>query len=440
MLVVSTGFRCKFMTPAQKELLAPVTLNWWGTFDSADDVSGLISEYKKLHPHITIQYRRLREQEFEDEIKDAIIQDKGPDIISLNNTQLTEYLSILEPLPASTQMAYQTVEKTLGIKEETVITIQENPSITPSQLKESFLDVVYYDVVRGGKIYGLPLSVNTLVMFYNRDLLNNAGIPLPPTTWQVLQENVRKLTFQNQDNVLIQSGAALGTAENIDNFEDILSLLMMQNGTEMVSGNNVMFATASKNNKDYNPGVEAIRFYTDFANPAKEVYTWNEDFPSSIDAFAQGRVAMVFGYGHYIPYIEAKRGGKLNYGISQMPQIEGRPEINFANYWIQTVSSKSTHKNEAWDFIQFISKRKQVEQYLQKTNQGTALRSMVDEQVANDDLRVFARQLLTSQSWYQGDDIEVVKRAFIDIINTAQTGTDLKKIIILAAQTIQQTL
>ena len=65
---------------------------------------------------------------------------------------------------------------------------------------------------------------------------------------------------------------------------------------------------------------------------------------------------------------------------------------------------------------------------------------MVDEQVANDDLRVFARQLLTSQSWYQGDDIEVVKRAFIDIINTAQTGTDLKKIIILAAQTIQQTL
>lgn len=442
MLIISTGFRCKCSTPAEKELLKPVRLIWWGTYDSPGNFSEIISDYKRLHPHISVSYRQLRLQEFEAELLEALAEDRGPDIISLHNTWITKYLSKLEPLPAKTQMAYQSIQKTLGLKEEVVIEVKNNASITTSQLKESFLDVIYHDVVRNRKIYGLPLSVNTLVMFYNRDLFDNAGIPLPPADWQALQENIKRLTFQDQEGNLVQSGVALGGSENIDEAVDIISLLMMQNGAKMTSGSSVTFGLlpADSTDRTYNPGPEALRFYLDFASPAKEVYTWNDNFPSSADAFAEGRVAIIFGYQYLIPYLELKRGGKLNYGIAKIPQIQGRQkEINLAAYWVQTVSKKSANKNEAWDFIQFISQKKRAKKYLDKTGQGTALRSLIEEQLASDKLRVFADQLLTSQSWYKGDDPGVVANAFKNMIETVKNGGDLKKAISLAAQRIQQT-
>lgn len=440
--IVTTGFRCKFITPQQKQLLEPIELTWWGVFDDPENFSEIINDYRTAHPNITINYRKLRPEEFETELLHALAEDRGPDIFSIHNSWVTKYLPKIEPLPAKTTMAYEVTKTSLGVKQETLIEIRETPSITPIQLRNTFLDVVADDVVREEKIYGLPLSVDTLVLFYNRDLLNNAGIPLPPTNWQALQENVKRLTYQDQSGNLIQSGVALGTAENVERSPDILALLMMQNGAEMITGGRVSFGTIPPTfpDRNYNPGPEAIRFYTDFANPSKEVYTWNETFPNSIDAFAQGRAAIVFGYSYHIPYLEAKRQGKLNYGINKMPQIEGRPEINFANYWVQAVSKKSKHINEAWDFIQFIAKKNEAKKYLDKTLKPTALRSLIEEQINDDRLEIFADQLLTSKSWYQGNNAQAMEEALKGMVKLIKEGQRLEEAVETAALKIQQTL
>jgi multiple sugar transport system substrate-binding protein len=442
LLIISTGFQCKCASSKERELLQPITLTWWGVFDDPENFYEIINDYKLVHPNINISYRKLRLVEFETELLNALAEDRGPDIVSLHNTWLTKYLPKLEPLPEKITMAYQVTKKSLGVKQETLIEVREAISLTPTQLKNSFLDVVYDDVIREGKIYGLPLSVDTLVLFYNRDLLNNAGIPLPPTNWLDLQENVKRLTYQDKDGNLIQSGIALGTSESVERSADILSLLMMQNGAEMTSGRRVTFnlIPSSFPDRTYNPGPEAVRFYTDFANPAKEVYAWNEDSPNSIDAFASGQVAMMFGYNFHIPYLEAKRQGKLNYGVTKVPQIEGRNEVNFANYWIQVVTKKSKHINEAWDFIQFISSKNEAKKYLTKTGKPTALRSLIEEQLSDDQFAVFADQLLTSKSWYQGNDAQAMENAFQALIEAVRQGADLLETINLAAQKIQQTL
>ncbi|MFA6322213.1 MAG: extracellular solute-binding protein [Candidatus Buchananbacteria bacterium] len=439
--LITTGFRCNFITPAEEQALQPVELTWWGVSDEPGNFDEMIADYRALHPHVSIAYRQIRWAEFETELLDALAEDRGPDIFTIKNTWLTKYLSKIEPMPATTKIAYQYIKTSLNIKEETVTEIRENPSITAAQLKNAFLDVVYNDVVRDNKIYGLPTWVDTLVMFYNRDLLNNAGIPLPPTTWLAMQQNVKALTYQDKNGNLIQSGTALGTASNIDYAADILSLLMMQNGAEMTNGNQVTFGSIPTNIdiKDYNPGLEALRFYTDFANNEREVYTWNGTFPNSLDSFAQGRVAIIFGYNDDIAYLESKRGGKLNYGIAAMPQIEGRPTTNYANYWINTVSKKSKNINEAWDFLQFIAKSAEAKKYLAKTNRPTALRSLVDEQKKNDQLQVFADQLLTAKSWYQGKNATAMEQSFKTMIDSVNQNTALKEAIELGIQKIQQT-
>ncbi|MFA6215826.1 MAG: extracellular solute-binding protein, partial [Patescibacteria group bacterium] len=435
-------FRCTWVSPAEQQLLEPVELTWWGVFDDPENFSEIISDYSALHPNIKITYRKLRPEEFETELLNALAEDRGPDIFTLHNDWITKYLAKLEPLPAKTKMAYEVTKKSLGIKEETLVEVRETPSLTPPQLKDMFLDVVYDDVIRNDKIYGLPLSLDTLVLFYNRDLLNNAGIPLPPNNWLDLQENVKKLTYQDKDGNIVQSGIALGAADNVERATDIISLLMLQNGAQMTYNRQVTFALIPPGftDKTYNPGPEAVRFYTDFANPTKEVYTWNDTLPNSIDAFAAGKVAMVFGYNYHLPYFETKRQGKLNYAIAPVPQIEGRPQANFANYWVQTVSNKSKHINEAWDFIQFISKKTEAKKYLDKTSKPTALRALVAEQQTNDQLKTFADQLLTAKSWYQGNNPAAAETALKELITAVKNGTSLLDAMNLAALKIQQTL
>jgi len=48
------------------------------------------------------------------------------------------------------------------------------------------------DFLYQGQPYASPLSINTLALFYNRDLLNEAGIVLPPVTWEEFVNDSKK--------------------------------------------------------------------------------------------------------------------------------------------------------------------------------------------------------------------------------------------------------
>ncbi|MEK7097727.1 MAG: extracellular solute-binding protein, partial [Patescibacteria group bacterium] len=293
-------------------------------------------------------------------------------------------------------------------------------------------------------VYGLPLSVDTLAMFYNKDLLNNAGIAEPSVFWNKdFQQNVKKLTKQNTSGEIIQAGVALGGNDNIERASDILSVLMMQNGSEMMQdGKTVAFNIVPQNfqGQNYNPGLEALRFYTDFGNPAKEVYTWNSNMRNSMELFAEGRLAIIFGYSYHLPTIRAQ-APKLNLGIAKLPQIEGNSQSNFANYWVETVSAKSKNSNEAWDFIQFATKAEQAKSYLDKTKKPTALRALVNEQIDNQDIGIFAEQVLTAKSWYKGYDSNAMEKIMGEMIDSVLIGqTKIEEIINLGAKKVQQTL
>ena len=137
-----------------------------------------------------------------------------------------------------------------------------------------------------------------MLLFFFMDLMNAAGIAVAPSTWSEFQEAVIALTQFNADGVITQSGAGIGTSENIERAADLIALLMMQNGTQMVDdrGRAVFDEVPEGGERGTLPGLDAVRFYTDFANPTKEVYTWNEDQPDSFEAFTNGTTAMFFGY------------------------------------------------------------------------------------------------------------------------------------------------
>lgn len=428
---------------------APFTLEMWGVWDDTDAYSEIIAQYTAAHPYISINYKKFRYEEYEQQLLEAFAKGKGPDIFAIHNTWVRKYQELITPLPAQTSTVL--IYESGSIKKETVRELQTARSITPREIRANFVDQVAKDAIISGKdasgnfveqIYGLPLSVDTLVMFYNRNLLNLAGIPTPAATWKDFQQQVKQTTVLDKGGEVLQAGATIGAGANVTRSFDILSLLMMQNGASMMQYPSVVFdKIPAGQSRTTPPAQEALNFYLDFSSPSKEVYCWNKNMPNSIDYFAGGNAAYFFGYSYHIQQIKNNAPG-LSFSIAKVPQIEGNPEINYANYWLYTVSNKSARGEEAWNFIQYLAVNKDnVKKYLTKTQKPAALRELIAEQKENETLAPFADQLLTAQSWYQGKNPSAAESVFIEMIDMAATGQyEIKDIIGQTVKKVQQTV
>ena len=160
-----------------------------------------------------------------------------------------------------------------------------------------------------------------------------------------------------------------------------------------------------------------MSFYTDFANPGKEVYTWNSKQPNSLEAFIQGKVAFFFGYSYHLPVIKA-RAPKLNLAIAKFPQITGNPEANIANYWAWTVSKKSKNPDIAWNLLTFMHQPEENKKFLDLAQRPAALKAQLADQLDDENIGVFASQVLTARSWYRGTNPQATDDAFIEMIET----------------------
>lgn len=445
-LLVTSGAGCGGPTAAETAANKPVRLVIWRVFDDSSSLNAIETAYHAIHKNVSFDYRTLRYDEYKDALLHAFAEGTGPDIFSIPNTWVGEYEPLISPLPASLTIPYTEIRGTL--KKETVITLKEEPTLTERELKTNFLDVVDADVVRSYKpnankeaerrIFGLPLAMDTLALYYNKDLFNAAGIAQPPTSWKEFQDDTAKLTTIGPDDTIVQSGAAIGGSRNVERAFDILSVLMMQNGTKMTDdGGNPTFA--NKADDQSAPGSDAVRFYTDFTNPLKAVYSWNKDQPASFEAFTNGNTAMFLGYSYHYALIRQK-APKLSFGIAPLPQISSGRVVNMANYWVETVSKSTKNANWAWDFVQFAAKAENVGSYLKTTGKPTALRSLINAELTDETLSVFAGQLLTAKSWYQGKDAGVTEAAFLDLIDGAAAGGDVDRLTRDAMNKVSQTL
>jgi ABC-type glycerol-3-phosphate transport system substrate-binding protein len=255
---------------------------------------------------------------------------------------------------------------------------------------------------------------------------------------------VKAVTRFDGIGTIIQSGAAIGAADNVDRSPDILQLLMMQNGAAMTDADGVASFDEYPPElvgRPLPPGAEALVFYTDFANPEKEVYSWNDKMPNSLDAFVSGKTAYFFGYAYHLPVIR-QLNRNLNFGIAPMPQIAGNPDVNIANYWIETVSNKTAHPDEAWEFVQFVTNAQNAPTYLNATNKPTARRGLVSSQLEDLDMSVFASQVPSARSWYHGTDAPAMEEAFRTMIRQYLSGDDEDpaNVVRIGATKVNQTI
>lgn len=388
------------LSPCKEKQPPAATLEFWSVFDDSDVYQPLITEFKTQYPYITINYYKKSVSSYEKDLIDALAAGRGPDIFSIHNTWLPKHEDKLAAAP--------------------------DALITPQKFKEVFVDVAAQDFIDGGKVYAFPWAVDTLTLFYNKDLLNSAGIVSPPQTWAEFNTDVEKLVRRDAKNNILQAGAALGTARNINRSTDILAALMLQSGAKMVSDDK-NYATfeqtiSSGVGESFNPGQQALLYYTNFANPTKRVYTWNQYQHYSLDAFIEGKAAMTLNYAYQIPVIKA-RSPHLNFGVAALPQIsQTGTKVNFANYWGQAVAKNSQYQAYAWQFLAWLAGAEPQKKYLAAAQKPSARRDLIEAQKSDETLGIFAEQALSAKSWWEIDS-SAIEQIFADMIESVVSGS-----------------
>jgi multiple sugar transport system substrate-binding protein len=443
-VLVSTGLGCKGLSQQEKEATKSVVLDYWTVFNDVDQLRALAEDYKTVRRYVTVNIRQIRYEEFDDLFTNALADNVEPDIVSVHSRWLRQYKTRLDPAPSTVTVARITTEGRLQPRD--VVTIEQNTMPDESDVKRLYVSSVAEDVVIDGDVYGLPIAMDTLALYYNKELLDKAGVPLVPSTWEGFSEAVKKGTIYGKNGEILQSGVALGTGNNIDNSFDIISLLFLQSGLKMTKGGMVSFAEGVDKNSDKHPAVESLRFYTDFARPTKDVYSWNENMPNALEEFARGKSVFYFGFAYDRPRIKA-RGPQLKFEIEPVAQLNPSVPVNVANYWVESVVGKSEHKDEAWDFIRFLSAPENIKKYTDATKQPSPLRVQIESQKEDEELGPFALQALSAKNWYQGNDLNATDQVFTDLFSDylipfSENENPVKRAVSLLEKTsrvIQQT-
>lgn len=373
----------------RKRTPKPVSLEMWGLYDEPQIWNQLISEFQKYYPHININYTLKDSQSYHEDLLQAFAENKAPDIFLVLGEWLPRYYNKISPLNLKQE------------KEYNLKYIQDNyPEITIKEL------------VQKNTLLGAPLSIDTLALYYNKDIFNHYNIALPPKTWEEIIDLIPTLRNLDLNNNLKRGAIALGTANNINWATDILSALIMQKGGTIIDSNYNIFNFDQKNE-----GIEALKFYTQFADLKNKNYTWNENKINSILAFTKSYTTMILGYERAFNYIKTQNP-QLNFGVSAFPQFKNSPlKINYASTINLVVNKRSNYQKQqaSWLFLKFLMTPQISENFYLLTGHPPARRDLIAKYL-NDPIRgVFVSQALSAKSFYQFDS-EKIKDIFKEMI------------------------
>jgi len=404
------------MSQAEQQLTKSVTLEYWTVFDDVDALRAAVEKFRANHPQIHVNIRQVRAEELYPRLVEALAEDKGPDIISIRNRWIKTFQSKLSPMPASTNDTTVVVQKG-QFSSQTIVNSSPRAVVNLASLDREYVKAVKDDVVVDGQIYGLPLSLDTMAVYYNKDLLDRSGVPEPPKTWEEFQAAVKKINkYDKSTNKIIQSGTALGTGYNIPGADDILYALFRQSGVNFsTKSGQALFNLSPGGRGVETPSMSVINFYTDYANSTRDTYSWNGDMENALDRFVNGSVGFFFGYSYNYAQIKA-RAPQLNFEVLPLFQLNPDKPVNVANYWVQTVVGKSPNKNEAWNLIDYLTHSKITKDYLDATGRPTALRTFISAQKEKPELAPFVSNVLIAENWYRGGNYEAAVRAINDLL------------------------
>lgn len=373
----------------------------WGTMPTSvvQEVVRRINEQKTV---IDVLYEQKDPETFHDEFINALASDEGPDLVILSDDQLYEERSKLVPI------GYQTFPE--------------------REFRETFTDVANLLVTTEG-VLGVPLVVDPMVMYWNRDLFAEAAISIPPKRWSELPALAQKMIVRETDSRIIKALVPFGEYRNVSNAKQILATLAFQIGNplygEDASTGEIQSIIDSRPITSEGPAFQdVVEFFSEFSNPQKEIYTWNRSMKNSQEVFLAGDLAMYFAPASEI-YELRDKNPNLNFEVALVPKAsgEGAQSRVYGKFHGLYIVKGSRNVNSALSILGLLSSNSSSKIFSEAVGLPSARRDLLTTTGESAYKSVFVESAIQSKSWFDPDAI-VSNNVFLNMIESITTGRE----------------
>lgn len=274
--------------------------------------------FMRLNPDVKVRFENLPYAQYWDKFQTMNAGGVAPDIIFMESSRFPKFASS-------------------GTLENLDSYIKRDGDVNLPDFYPKALDSYRWK----GALYGMPNDIAIGVVFYNKDLFDEAGVPYPKTgwTWNDYLNAAQMLTFDfDEDGRIDQYGTMVGDWRHF----------VWQNLGETVD--DPLHPTRSTMST---PAVEeALQWLVDLRFK-RHVTTRPGELADmgGYEMFMTGKVAMVFG-GHWdVPtYSKITR---FRWDVAPLPKRKTRANNAYGS--CLSIPSKSRHKDAAWRYVKFLT-------------------------------------------------------------------------------------
>jgi multiple sugar transport system substrate-binding protein len=374
-----------------------VEINYWQyVYDTrVKAMDELIKNFEAANPDITVKQTTFPYDDYQTKVIAAHVAGNGPDVLQFYYGWLDKFQQggVLQPL---------------------------DPAVFPNaEIEKDFFPIVSA-ISRDGKYYGLPTAVRSLALFYNKKLLDEAGITEPPATLDELVADAKKTVKTDGAGNITSEGITLDFAgQDHQWWREVL--VRQFGGVPYDDQGNVAYNDEA--------GLAALTWYTDLATKEKVGAVGFMDegqaaFKAGLAAFT---VDGTFRLGSFKPITD------FEWGVAELPANADGVRSNFASYFANGISSDTTgdKKAAAEKFLQYITSPEAMQIWLKDVGELPARReaALTEENLADPIYAPFLKALDYAHT-----------TTFVDEAAQRQTAIDMVNRVVLEGQSPKDSL
>lgn len=220
--------------------------------------------------------------------------------------------------------------------------VAQSSTVDMANYYQDIAELYQYD----GKIYGIPKDYDTIGLWYNKTMFDEAGISYPDETWtwDTFAEAAEKLTKADGSQYGFTSPASF----NQDGYYNLIYSM----------GGSVLSEDKTKSMWNSEETVAAMNWWYDNlvtkAMPTQQVMA--ENTPDVM--LGSGKAAMVFEGSWMIAAMKGNEYIVSNCDVAVLPKAEDGTRISIYNGLGWSAAADTAHPDEAWKLIEYLGSEK----------------------------------------------------------------------------------
>jgi multiple sugar transport system substrate-binding protein len=357
----------------------PVTLTWWDYWTEGATltaIENLLERYAEANPDVTVDRRSIPFDQLKPALLRASAAGELPDIAVIDNPDMASFAA-----------------------QGVLLDVTERAEEWGQGA--AYFEGPWRSCQYEGVSYGLPNSTNCLALFYNTDMLEEAGIE-PPTTWEELREAAAELTTGDR------RGLAVSAIKSEEGTFQWLPFLWQ-------SGEDLPTIASEGGQAALSLWVEMVRD----GSMARGILGWRQEDVKN--EFQNRRAAMMVNGPWQIPVLE-QDSPDLNWAVVELPR--GEESASILGGENVGITSGSQNPDAAWDLLTWIQNPDNLLPYLEEVDRLPGREDLAERPVFAEDpvLSIFVEQLKVARPRAYGPNYPEISTAVQVALQGAISG------------------